>query len=55
MFKKLLAKAVGKVLAPIVDDLVKRELDKRTAGAFSTAEAAASKIEDAANAVKRIL
>lgn len=48
MFKKLLTKVVGKALAPIVDDLVKRELDKRTGGA-------ASKIEDAANAVKRIL
>lgn len=48
MFKKLLTKVVGKALAPIVDDLVKRELDKRTGGA-------ASKIEDAANAVKRVL
>lgn len=55
MFKKLLAKAVGKALAPIVDDLVKRELDKRTAGAFSTAEAAATRIEDAVDAVKRAL
>lgn len=48
MFKKLLAKAVGKALAPIVDDLVKRELDKRTGGA-------ATKIEDAVDAVKRAL
>lgn len=48
MFKKLLAKVVGKALAPIVDDLVKREIDKRTGGA-------ASRIEDAADAVKRIL
>lgn len=48
MFKKLLTKVVGKALAPIVDDLVKRELDKRTGGA-------ASKIEDAANAVRRVL
>lgn len=48
MFKKLLAKAVGKALAPIVDDLVKRELDKRTGGA-------ATRIEDAVDAVKRAL
>lgn len=47
MFKKVLTKAVGKALAPIVDELVKRELDKRTGGA-------ASKVEDAADAVKRI-
>jgi hypothetical protein len=48
MFKKLLTKVVGKALAPIVDDLVKRELDKRTGGA-------ASKVEDAVAAVKRAL
>lgn len=48
MFKKLLAKAVGKALAPIVDDLVKREIDKRTGGA-------ATRIEDAVDAVKRAL
>lgn len=48
MFKKLLTKVVGKALAPIVDDLVKRELDKRTGGA-------ASKVEDAVDAVKRVL
>ena len=47
MFKKILTKVVGKALAPIVNDIVKRELDKRTGGA-------ASKIEDTANAVKRI-
>lgn len=48
MFKKILTKVVGKALAPIVDDLVKRELDKRTGGA-------ATKIEDAVDAVKRVL
>ena len=48
MFKKLLTKVVGKALAPIVDDLVKREIDKRTGGA-------ASKAEDAVDAVKRFL
>lgn len=48
MFKKLLGKVVGKALAPIVNDLVKRELDKRTGGA-------ASKVEDAVDAVRRVL
>ena len=48
MFKKLLTKVVGKALAPIVDDLAKREIDKRTGGA-------ASKTEDAVEAVKRLL
>lgn len=48
MFKKLLATVVGKALAPIVDDLVKRELDKRTGGD-------ASKVEDAVDAVRRVL
>lgn len=48
MFKKLLAKAVGKALAPIVDELVKRELDKRTGGAVT-------KVEDAVDAVRRVL
>ncbi|WP_156452165.1 hypothetical protein [Novosphingobium sp. CCH12-A3] len=48
MFKKILTKVVGKALAPIVDDIVKRELDRRTGGA-------ASKIEDAVDAVKRVL
>nr|DAI68388.1 MAG TPA: hypothetical protein [Caudoviricetes sp.] len=48
MFKKLLTKVVGKALAPIVDDLVKHAIDKRTGGA-------ASKVEDAVDAVKRVL
>lgn len=48
MFKKILTKVVGKALAPIVDDIVKRELDKRTGGA-------ASKVEDAVDAVRRAL
>lgn len=48
MFKKILTKVVGKALAPIVDDIVKRELDKRTGGA-------ASKVEDAVDAVRRVL
>ena len=48
MLKKLLTKVVGKALAPIVNDLVKREIDKRTGGA-------ASKVEDAVDAVKRVL
>lgn len=47
MFKKILTKVVGKALAPIVDDIVKRELDRRTGGA-------ASKVEDAVDAVKRV-
>lgn len=48
MFKKILTKVVGKALAPIVDDIVKRELDKRTGGA-------ASKVKDAVDAVRRVL
>lgn len=48
MFKKILTKVVGKALAPIVDDIVKRELDKRTGGA-------ASKVADAVDAVRRAL
>lgn len=47
MFKRILTKVVGKALAPIVDDIVKRELDRRTGGA-------ASKVEDAVDAVKRV-
>ncbi len=48
MFRKLLTKAIGKVLAPVVDDLIKREIDKRTGGA-------ATKVEEAVDAVKRVL
>lgn len=48
MLTKLLTKVVGKALAPIIDHAVKREIDKRTGGA-------ATKIEDAVDAVKKVL
>lgn len=46
MFKKLLSKVVGPVLSSLVDEAVKRELDKKTGGA-------ASKIEDAVEGFKK--
>lgn len=47
MFKKLLSKVVGKALAPIVDEAVKRELDKHTGGL-------ASKVEQAVGTIKKL-
>ena len=46
MLKKLFSKILGKTGGAIADELLKRELDKRTGGA-------ASKIEDVVEGVKK--